>query len=412
MTIKTFAFLCSWLAMVSLGLHTPGVAAAERLIDRPSPLTGKVADRAIASLLPVMPVMRPDGERWRIGYYEGGQYRDYEIILKATLRGLMALGWIEELELPPTNNPEPGGFWRWFAGEARSDYLEFVADAWYAAGDFDPALRPVVLGELTKRLNEQGDIDLVIAMGTWAGQDLSNAAIETPVVVGSTSDPVASRIVISADDSGRDHLHAKTEPGRYGRQVELFHDIFRFRRLGLVYEDSIEGRSFAAVGEIEAIAAERDFEIVSCHAPFNGVPAAEAAAGAIACYADIAARADAVYITVHRGVTPQSLPDIIEPLLAKGVPSFSMLGEDEVRQGALMSIAQLNYIYVGRFHAETIARIFNGALPRALPQVWQAPSKIALNLETAERIGYDPTIDILMASDEIFAEISPPPPKN
>ena len=30
----------------------------------------------------------------RIGYYEGGQYPDYEIILKAIVRGLIALNWM------------------------------------------------------------------------------------------------------------------------------------------------------------------------------------------------------------------------------------------------------------------------------------------------------------------------------
>lgn len=362
-----------------------------------------------AAIWPVTPRLRDDGEKWRIGYFEGGQYRDYEVILKATLRGLMALGWIEDMELPPHNDPEPGGFWRWFAEHAQSEYLEFPADAWHAPGDFDPELRPQVREVLHQRLRETRDLDLVIAMGTWAGQDLAVDGIDTPVVVGSTSDPVAAGIVASANDSGREHLHAKTEPGRYGRQIELFHDIFGFERLGLVFEDSPEGRTFAAVDEIESIAAERGFEIVGCNAPFNGVSQDEATEAAVQCYAELAPRIDAAYVTVHRGVNPRSLPRVIEPLLEHGLPSFSMQGEDEVRQGVLMSIAQLNYIYVGRFHAETVARILNGATPRALPQVWQAPSKIALNLETAERIGYDPTVDILMASDEIFATISPPP---
>ena len=393
------ALLCFGL----LGSVTASEAAPVTTIDG-------MSREEYAAKWPTTPRLRDDGEKWRIGYYEGGQFRDYEVIFKATLRGLMALGWMDELVLPPYNNPEPGGFWQWLSTHARSDYLEFPADGWHAAGDFDPQQRPVVVEKLISRLNGPRDLDLVIAMGTWAGQDLSTDAINTPVVVASTSDPVASGIVASAEDSGRAHLHAKTEPGRYGRQVELFHDVFRFQRLGVVYEDSLEGRSFAAIDEIETIAAARGFVLETCHAPFNGVTQQEATRAAIDCYRDVAARADAVYVTVHRGVTPQSLPAVLEPLFERALPTFSMLGEQEVRQGVLMSIAQLNYVYVGRFHAETIARILNGAQPRGLPQVWQAPAKIALNLETAERIGYDPAVDILMASDEIFMEISPPPP--
>ncbi|WP_211091457.1 ABC transporter substrate-binding protein [Pseudothauera rhizosphaerae] len=349
------------------------------------------------------------GGKWRIGYYEGGQYPDYEIILKATLRGLVALGWMEPLELPSDNNPEPGGFWAWLAKNARSDYVEFVPDAWYAAGNFDRDLRPQVRERLIRRLTGdgrgKGDIDLVIAMGTWAGQDLANDGHAVPVIVASTSDPVGAGIVKSAKDSGFDHLHAKVEPDRYARQIELFHDIIGFGKLGVVYEDSPEGRTFAAVEAIERTAAARGFEVVRCFAPFNDVPQEESERRVVACYEEIAAKADAVYLTVHRGLNANSLPQATAPLIAAELPSFSMLGETEVKRGVLMSVAQGNYVYVGHFHAETIARIFNGARPRALTQEWLAPAKIALNLKVAERIGYNPPVDILLACDEIYQAI-------
>lgn len=356
---------------------------------------------------PSEPRLKPDGSKWRIGYYEGGQYKDYEVILKATVRGLMAIGWIEPMDLPAGNDPQAGGFWRWLSANARSRYVEFPADGYYAAGNFDKDRRPVVRTELVDRLKTRHDLDLVLALGTWAGQDLATDEIATPVVVASTSDPIGAKIIRSETDSGHDHLNAKVEPQRYARQVELFDDIFHFRKLGIVYENSPEGRTFAAVDDIERIAGERGFEIVPCYAPFNNIPQEEAEAKAIACYDEIASKSDAVYITVHRGITETSVAQVLAPLIRHDVPTFSMAGTSEVRAGALMSVAQSDFVYVGRFHAETIARIFNGAKPRDLPQVWQAPAKIALNLGTAEKIGYDPAVDILLASDEIFgAEVT------
>ena len=49
-------------------------------------------------------------------------------------------------------------------------------------------------------------------------------------------------------------------------------------------------------------------------------------------------------------------------------------------------------------------QIFNGAKPRDLEQVFQDPKAIAINLETAQKIEYDPSFDILAAADEIFEE--------
>ena len=49
-----------------------------------------------------------------------------------------------------------------------------------------------------------------------------------------------------------------------------------------------------------------------------------------------------------------------------------------------------------------MARIFNGAKARELSQVWIDPAKIALNLQTARIIGFDPPVDILLAADEVY----------
>lgn len=345
--------------------------------------------------------------KWRIGYYEGGQYPDYEVILKAIVRGLIALKWLNPLEIPAENNPTPGGFWAYLANKAVSDHIEFVPDAYYNAGNFDPKIRPEVRERLIKRLSERGDIDLMIAMGTWAGQDLANDRHRVPTVVVSTSDPIGSGIVKSAEDSGLNHLHAKVEPDRYARQVELFHDIIGFRKLGVVFEDTLEGRTYAAVDAIERTAAAKGFEVVKCTAPFSGVPQEEAENKVVACYEKIAVTADAVYLTTHRGLNARSLPRVVAMLIAAQRPSFSMSGESEVRHGVLLSLAQASYSYAGYFHATVIARVLNGAQPRALSQVWLTPAKIALNLKTAELIGYDPPVDILLACDEIYPTIEP-----
>ncbi|MCF8480719.1 MAG: hypothetical protein K9H25_09825 [Rhodospirillum sp.] len=355
--------------------------------------------------LPMAPVLN-DGAKWRIGYMEGGQYIDYQTITMATLNGLADLGWMDSIKLPEDLPKTPGAFWSYVAENAKSDYLDFVADAYYAPGNFDKEQRPKVKAEVLERLNKTADIDLMIAMGTWAGQDLAVAENTTvPVVVGSTSDPIGAGITKSAEDSGQDNIHAKVEPARYQRQVGIFNDIIPFSKLGIVYSETAEGRTYGGVDAVEEVAAERGFEIVRCEAPYEDLPQDQVELGVLDCYKKVSAEADAIYITVHRGVTEESLPKIMEVINAAKLPSFSMLGSGEVRRGVLMSVAQADFSYVGRFHAEVIAKIFNGAKPRDIDQRWSAPPKIALNLKEAEIIGFDPPVDILIASDEIYEDI-------
>jgi len=43
-------------------------------------------------------------------------------------------------------------------------------------------------------------------------------------------------------------------------------------------------------------------------------------------------------------------------------------------------------------------------MPNELDQLFEEPPKIAINLKTAELIGFDPPVIILGAADEIFTE--------
>ena len=45
------------------------------------------------------PRISPRGDKWRIGYYEGGAYSDYQKTLLATIEGLMEIGWIRKAKL-------------------------------------------------------------------------------------------------------------------------------------------------------------------------------------------------------------------------------------------------------------------------------------------------------------------------
>jgi len=64
-------------------------------------------------------------------------------------------------------------------------------------------------------------------------------------MVFSTSNAVQVGIVNSNDYSGRDQVWAHMDPDRYRQQIEVFHDIFAFKKLGMVYEDSVSGRALA-----------------------------------------------------------------------------------------------------------------------------------------------------------------------
>lgn len=373
--------------IVCIGLFMiwPGTSFASELIFKVEPITN-------------------NGEKWRIGYYEGGAYINYQQQLTETVKGLMQLGWLETAELPKQSGESTDMLWKWLSTKAKSDYIEFVADAHYSAF-WEKTKRGEVEDKIVLRLNNDEDIDLMIGMGTWAGKGLANYRHRTNTLVFSTSNPISSGIIKSVEDSGFDHVHVRVDPKRNERQLMVFHEMIGFQKLGVVYEDSLAGRSYAAIDAIESLAETHDFKIVRCHTKSDISDKELAEEGVIKCFKELARKADAIYVTQQGGVNSRSIPTLVEIANKHKIPTFSQSGAREVSYGVLASLSRAGYKYVGRFHAETIAKVLNGAQPNQLNQLYEEPPKIALNLKTAEIIGFDPPIVLMGATDEFFEEI-------
>ncbi len=389
--------------MLTASLLMPGVA---RSGNDPARSAATAAEAAVQQAV-AAPQARPDGRRWRIGYVQSGDYSEYPQTLIAIVQGLQRLGWLRIGAIPP--DLDGRATWAYIAAQARSDTLEFVEDAYWQPGNFDPGARPALRASLNARLTESGDIDLMIAMGTWAGQDIAGLGPPVPTVVASVSDPVRAGIVVSAEDSGRDNLHARVQPRRYEQQLRLFHDIVPFHSLGVVYEDTAEGRTYAALDALESVARERDFRVVPCLARTSGVNQERAELSVLTCYKRLAATAGAIYVTASAGLTAQATHRVAALLRQHHKPSFAMLGAEGVRNGLLMSMARADYAAIGGFHAATISRILHGERPRQISQIWSDPARIAVNFKTMRLIGFDPPMSILIAADDIFETEDEPP---
>lgn len=346
------------------------------------------------------------GKKWRIAYYEGGPFTDYQQVFTETVHGLMKLGWIQVAELPKQEGEENKVLWDWLTTKAKSEYLEFPRDAFYSAGWVNKT-RQEIVEQLMKRLNEAKDIDLLIAVGTMAGQDFSNNKHKVPTLVLTASDPISAGIIKSVDDSGFDHVHATIDPKRYERQIRIFHEIIGFKKLGIMFENSVNGKAFSAIEVVEKVAKERGFEIVRCYSLDESVDSQQVREESIIkCLNELASKVDAIYVTQQSGVNSNTVPKIVQLANKNRVPTFSQSGSAEVKSGLLLSLSQAGFRYVGEFEAQVIAKVLNGAKPNQLPQLFEEPPKIAINLKTAEIIGFNPPILLLGASDEIFNEIN------
>lgn len=348
-----------------------------------------------------------NGKKWKIGYFEGGEYGAYQLNFLGIINALMNIGWIEQTKIPKQNGEQTKYLWQWLVQNVKSKYIEFVKDGHYT-GEWNNELIKTMVPDIINRLNNKKDIDLIIAAGTKAGLNLANNKHHTPTLVISTSDPLGAGIIKSIEDSGYDHIHARVDPHRYERQINIFHDIIGFKKLGMAYQNTEQGKNFAAFKSVKKISAERDFEIVNCYTTDESGNIKDDENSLKKCFQELGKTADAIYVTGQNGLNPDSIPELVKIAHQYKIPTFCQIHSDQVKYGFLMSVSRANFQYVGIFYAETIAKILNGAKPRQLTQIFEGPPKIAINLKTAEIIGYDPPVDVLSAADEIYQEITPP----
>ncbi len=341
-----------------------------------------------------------NARKFQIAYYEGGHYSDYTDCMRAIIHGLIHYGWIENTPVPLLEGNVDKPYWQWLSSQAKSSRLSFAMENAFSAGWSEDRRKDTK--QTVLNLLNSGKIDLVIAMGTWAGQDLSNLSHHVPTLVTSTSNPIQAGIIQSAQDSGIDHVTARVDSKRYLRQIRMFHRIVGFKNLGVIYEESEDGRLYSAIKELEMVAKERHFNIVRCTF-IDSTPDRETSGReCIECMKQVAKTADAFYVTAMLALDEQ-IDQMADILNKHKIPSFSMVGSKYVKKGILLSIStDEGYRAQGLYDAKKMIDILKGATPRDLNQELPDPLDLVINMDTARAIGFHPPAGILRISKKIY----------
>ncbi|MBQ4492423.1 MAG: ABC transporter substrate-binding protein [Deltaproteobacteria bacterium] len=345
-------------------------------------------------------------KKWRVIYVEGGSYTDYQQILRTTAQGLAQLGAIQRSDVPiPKETHDTRPMWDWLCEHAGGDRLEFLKDGYYSA-NWSEERRAQNKAAILERIRTHKDVDMILAFGTRAGLDMATDEHQVPVMSISVTDAVKAGIIKSIEDSGRDHVHALVDPGRYQRQIVIFHNVFHFKRLGVPYENTPEGRSACAFEEIERTARQLGVAIVPCATQLR-IPDKEASFKNLQkCVKKLSISSDAIYMTISPAMQGNRMKELLTPLIEAGIPSFSQNGSEETRLGVLMSIAQNDFSHEGMASARAIVKVMDGTKPRDISQIFTGPLGMAINLKMAMLIGWDPPLEVLAAVDRIYLDLS------
>ena len=349
----------------------------------------------------LLPEIAPNGKKFRIAVVQSGEYYIYAETFLAILQSLSELGWIDE-GLEFTSDEQITMKNLLDALISRSKYSDYIEFSLYF--DFEWNSQNQTTEEFAKIVNDSS-VSAILVFGTTAGQVLSGLEnLQTPVLVFAVSDPVEAGIVASVQDSGRDNLAAVMDPERFERQVRLFYNVVEFKKLGLLYNDTPSGRSYAAWETVNRLAREKDFIVVGTTDVIEADSDTRAPDQYLKALKELAPKVDAIYLTIQAGFTLDNLPAILDITRQYGLPTFSMEGSRYVKNGVLLSISAYEFASKGAFNAGIIAQVLKGKEPRKVDTIFLGTPSIAINLKEAERISFNVPVSILEHADEIYTE--------
>lgn len=341
--------------------------------------------------------------KWRVIYVEGGQYKEYQLALLSLIKELMQQDIIVNTPIPDSDSFEnTSELWNWIIKNTKSEFLEFVPDGFYSA-NWDSEQRKKQKKTILTRIHEKNDIDIILAFGNFAGIDFATNEHDVSTFVMAVTDSIEAKIIKSVNDSGFDHVHASIETGRYERQLTTFHDVFKFKTLGIPYNQK-ENKVTIAYKQIENAANKLGFQLNLCSFDGSGTKK-QILTNFIACIKKLAKECDAIYLTINVGMQAENMTKILQPIIEANIPTFSQLGARETELGVLMSLSRPSFESEGKNTANAIKNTINGLLPRDCTQEFSGPLGLAINLKMAVLIGWNPSFEILAAVDNIYHDI-------
>ncbi len=341
-----------------------------------------------------LPRRKSDGSPYKVGIIVSGEYWEFADHLAGIVSGLRSLGWIRDrFELTDTSSVSA----IFEQLSKSSDYIEFSPSYFL---NLDWGVRNM---DRARALTTNKDVDLLLVFGGVAAKLVSGESdLCVPALIEAVTDPIGSKIIYSTADSGNNFITCRVDPTQYVRQLEMFHDLIGFKKLGIVYGDNDDGRQYSAVNDVELVALECGFEIVR-NTNVKEVVAPDTADLYLKAIRDIAGKVDAVYIGASTAVTEYDITSKIADILNEyKVPTFSLEGEIRVKDGILMGMSSVEAENIGLYNANKIAAIFYDVIPRLLSQEFTGFPSIAINLDTAKKLELDFPLETLAAIDKLY----------
>ena len=330
----------------------------------------------------------------KIGCYNSGEYYYYHDELDSIALELQRTGYISGYDENKTRETTKE-VWLDLCN-CKSEYLHFIPEVYYEQYYMNEE-------ELNDSVKDTR-VDLMIAIGSLAGSFLTERASEISYdyMVMGVADPISSGMVLSRDERVNDRSFVVVDTKRITRQIEAAYEIFKFKNVGVVYEDSEAAYSYSGIGQLKEAGKKYGFRVHEVHVKevydddydryYSEVMAA---------YKELIPKIDLLYIT-SASIEDDKLPWLLEDVHDAGIITVAETSESQVEKGALMHITMSDAYEEGQFVAARILDYAYGAKITDMDMVFEIAPKICLNKTTIEKLKVRIPLDIYLIADKIY----------
>jgi ABC-type uncharacterized transport system substrate-binding protein len=263
--------------------------------------------------------------------------------------------------------------------------------------------------ETVKNFLYNNDIDLVLTLGTETSLIVTQEKkIGLPTLGISINNPVTAGLVKGKDFSGDPDFTTLVYSQSPGLSVfTVFHQLLKFKNMGLPYNNTIGGRSIAFLEEARQVGRDRGFEIIEYdQIILHGDKALESCQKALDSF--VKRKIQAIYLPNYQCFDPltNDLKPFFKIIYDNNIIVLSSEDKELVKHFGL-----LGYLFaqsrksVAEFQAKQAIQILEGKSPGDVLMRGEFKSEYILNMAAAEKLKLDLDITFLSDSDILYVDM-------
>ncbi len=341
-----------------------------------------------------------------LGYCESDPYVEFDTQLYYLLLGMEEYGLIGGVAGKLNSDMPALDMWNIVSAMNLPDWqIHFSPNVYVSLIDQQYAsVSEEQQGRIIDSMIASAGVNMMLTMGTSAGLAIKNLPSGTPLVNFVAADAYKSGIVNSTATSKLEGRWAHIDVDAFGRTIQVMDDVFNPDSVGVVYADNAEAYIYSGADVLDEFCAAQG---ITVHRQYVEDEFDEGAYNVYVqqmhdAHAELAKVVD-VYVLTTSLLEPDDYDYVLSPLFDAGIPVYSINSSYDVECGALLAAEASDFPNIGRFGADTLRRYLAGEPLSSLPQIYQTAPFLVINYDTARRIGYRPTFDMLLSASTIYS---------